>query len=198
VLPQIQLKQFTDRIKQDQTEKQPATGPTDAEMAAARVRTRDSAIQQARNMFNHRRYLFAYYLFLHAESIAPLSDDERQFLTAARSEMVTKLNEKRVRRRAETAFRNGDYESAADGYYQLLSANPDNIAFKKRLFECYEKAGVKLAFQGMAEQAREYFVYAGILEPGNPTIQKHQQVIGRYISGIISRAQLTEWFFFFQ
>ena len=127
-----------------------------------------------------------------------MGDGDRQFLTAARNEMIRPIDARQVKREADRALAKQNYEVATEGYYHLLSSNPDSIEYKKKLTDVYEQAGIANAYNGKGVVAKEYFDYAQILDPINPILKNHEEVVSRLISGRISRHQAQEWFFFFR
>lgn len=199
LIPQLKLRSFYKQFKdQKQAVALPGMEPTPASEAAEIEKKQTELVSQAKQLYNQRRYLLSYYLFLHANTLKTLSDTDQQFLSAARSEMGEEVNEARTRRNAEQAFNQGRFDDAISGYYSLLSNSPDNIRYKKKLIESYEQAGVMHAYAGDGQTAQEYFSYAEILDPANPILKRHRQVMNRYISGLISKRQVREWFHFFR
>jgi len=199
LVPQIRLQQFYRNFRNEQQPKTAeASGPTTAREEDQRARRHQELVEQAKRFYNQRRYLFSYYLFLHANSLLPLSETDQQFLAAARNEMQTEINERQLNRNAERAMQQERYDDAISSYYTLLSAQPDNIGYKKKLIDAYEQAGIQSAFQGKGELAREYFEYGEILDPANPVLKKHKEVASRFISGLITRNQVRQWFYFFR
>lgn len=199
LVPQIRLQQFyRDFRKQKEPQAAESAAPLTAREEDERAKKHQELVDRAKQFYNQRRYLFSYYLFLHANSLLPLSETDQQFLAAARNEMDTEINERQLQRNADRAMQQGRYDDAISTYYQLLSAQPDNIGYKKKLIEAYEQAGIQSAFQGKGELAREYFEYGEILDPANPVLKKHKEVASRFISGIINRNQVRQWFYFYQ
>ncbi len=199
LVPQIRLQQFYSNFrKAQQPETKQASGPKTARENDQRAEHHKELVEQAKRFYNQRRYLFSYYLFLHANSLLPLSETDQQFLSAARNEMKSDINERRLSRNADRAMQQARYDDAISAYYELLSAQPDNIGYKKKLINAYEQAGIQSAFQGKGELAREYFEYGTILDPANPVLKKHIEVTTRYISGLITENQVRQWFYFFR
>jgi tetratricopeptide (TPR) repeat protein len=199
LIPQIKLRQFYNTFRQQkEAAQQPVVTTTPAAEAEETERKHAQLVTHAKQLYNQRRYLLAYYLFLHANTLKNLSDTDQQFLSAARNEMGQEVNESRVSRQAERAFADGNYDEAIAAYYSLLSNQPENIRYKKRLIESYEQAGVQHAYEGDGATAQEYFSYAEILDPANPILKRHKEVMSRYISGLISKRQVQEWFYFFR
>jgi len=199
LIPQIKLRQFYNQFRQQkEAAQQPVVTTSPAAEAEETDRKHAQLVSHAKQLYNQRRYLLAYYLFLHANTLKNLSDTDQQFLSAARNEMGQEVNESRVSRQAERAFADGKYDEAIAAYYSLLSNQPENIRYKKRLIESYEQAGVQHAYEGDGTTAQEYFSYAEILDPANPILKRHKEVMSRYISGLISKRQVQEWFYFFR
>jgi tetratricopeptide (TPR) repeat protein len=154
--------------------------------------------QKARLMYNNGKYLFAYYLYIQAEGYGKLSDNDYSYLQATKERINIKINAKRLLKKAERKFKRKKFEDAISDYYQLLSTTPDNIKFKKRLYECYLNTGIKYGLNGNCKTAKQFFEYALILDPSNRYLPKHLKTIDRCINGIISKNQVKSWFVFFR
>jgi len=155
-------------------------------------------LKDARLMYNNGNYLFSYYLYIQAESYGKISENDFSYFQAAKDRISTKINIRQILKKADRKFKKKKYEEAIDYYYQLLSTNPDNIKFKKKLLTCYVQAGIKYAIKGDCQTPKVFFDYALILEPSDSFIPKHLLTIERCINGIISKNQVKNWFTFFR
>ena len=197
VVPQIRLQQFYKTFKKQNTVKvKPATG--NSKIKKDQERDYQVSTAQAKQFYNEHRYLFAYYLLLHADSIHPLKPEDQQFLNASRNEMLQKVNVSRLKSQAQRYLARGNYAGAIDKIYSILASNPDNIQYKKQLTTLYVKAGIDNVRKNRPNDAKTDFDLARILDPANPLLQKHIMVVNRLLSAQIDRHQADEWFFFFQ
>jgi tetratricopeptide (TPR) repeat protein len=197
LVPQIRLQQFYKTFKKQNTVKvKSATG--NYKIKKAQERDYQVSAARAKQFYNEHRYLFAYYLLLHADSIHPLKPEDQQFLNASRNEMLQKVNVSRLRSQAQRYLARGDYAGAIDKIYSILASNPDNIQYKKQLTTLYVKAGIDNVRKNRANDAKTDFDLARILDPANPLLQKHVMVVNRLLSAQIDRHQADEWFVFFQ
>ncbi len=197
LVPQIRLQQFYKTFKKQNTVKvKSATG--NSKLKKEQERDYQVSAARAKQFYNEHRYLFAYYLLLHADSIHPLKPEDQQFLNASRNEMLQKVNVSRLRSQAQRYLARGDYAGAIDKIYSILASNPDNIQYKKQLTTLYVKAGIDNVRKNRANDAKTDFDLARILDPANPLLQKHVMVVNRLLSAQIDRHQADEWFVFFQ
>ncbi len=197
LVPQIKLRQFYKNFKKEHAVKNNISHPENG-LQLKRERDYQISTQRAKEFYNEHRYLFAYYLFLHADSIRPLNSEDRQFLNAARNEMLQKVNISKLKRRAKRALSRGDYASAIDSIYKILSSNPDNIQYKNQLIRLYVQAGIDNVYKNKPNDAKVDFGFAEILDPANSILKKHEMVVNRLLSAKIDRHQADEWFVFFR
>ena len=197
LVPQIRLRQFYKTFKKQHAVKSD-TSPEISDIKLKREREYQASSTRAKEFYNDHRYLFAYYLLLHADSIHPLNPEDRQFLNASRNEMLQKVNIPQLKRRAQRSLATGDYAKAIENIYAILASNPDNIQYKKQLTTLYVQAGIDSVRKSRPNDAKTYFVFAQILDPMNPLLNKHLMVVNRLLSAEISRHQADQWFIFFR
>lgn len=197
LVPQIRLQQFYKNFKK-QNAARAVSQPVKSSMKKEQEKDYQLSTTLAKKYFNEHRYLFTYYLLLHADSIHPLKPEDRQFLNASRNEMLQKVNVSRLKRQAQRFLARRDYAGAIDSTYSILASNPDNIKYKKQLTSLYVKAGIDNVRKNQPEAAKTNFELARILDPLNPQLQKHVMVVTRLLSARIDRHQADEWFVFFQ
>ncbi|NOZ13774.1 MAG: hypothetical protein GXO69_09035 [Acidobacteria bacterium] len=197
LIPQIKLQQFYKNFKKQNAVKTAVNRP-ESDLQLKRERDYQASTQRAKEFYNEHRYLFAYYLLLHADSIHPLKPEDRQFLNAARNEMLRKVNVSKLKRRAKRALSRGDYANAIDSIYTILSSNPDDIQYKNQLIRLYVQAGIDNVRNNKPNDAKLDFAFAEILDPANSTLKKHMMVVNRLLSAEIDRHQADEWFVFFR
>ncbi len=197
LIPQIRLHQFYNKFRK---EMKPKTEMNRGESALKKKQEKEYQLTttRAKEFYNEHRYLFSYYLLLHADSIHPLSPEDKQFLNAAKNEMYQKVSLARLRRNAQRALAKKDYSRAIDSVYSILSSNPDDIRYKKMLTRLYVQSGIDNVIKNHLNDAKTEFDLARILDPGDPTLKKHLMVVNRLLSGQIDRQQANEWFIFFQ
>ena len=197
LVPQIRLQQFYKNFKK-QNAARAVSQPVKPSVKEEQEKDYQVSTTRAKKYFNEHRYLFAYYLLLHADSIHPLKPEDRQFLNASRNEMLQKVNISRLKRQAQKFLARRDYAGAIESTYSILASNPDNIKYKKQLTSLYVKAGIDDVRKNQPEAAKTNFELARILDPLNPQLQKHVMVVTRLLSARIDRHQADEWFVFFQ
>jgi len=197
LVPQIRLQQFYKTFKKQNTVKV-KSAPGNSKIKKERERDYQVSAARAKQFYNEHRYLFAYYLLLHADSIHPLKPEDQQFLNASRNEMLQKVNISRLKSQAQRHLARGDYAGAIDNIYSILASNPDNIQYKKQLTTLYVKAGIDNVGKNRPNDAKTDFDLARILDPANPLLQKHVMVVSRLLSAQIDRHQADEWFVFFR
>ncbi|RLE21123.1 MAG: hypothetical protein DRJ08_06050, partial [Acidobacteria bacterium] len=196
LVPQIKLQQFYKNFKKQNPAKV-VSSPSRTDAKKKLEKEYQLSTSQAKSFYNEHRYLFAYYLLLHANSIHPLKPEDQQFLNASRNEMQKKVNVSKLRRQAQRSIAKGNYSDAIERIYTILSSNPDNIRYKKQLTSLYVQAGIDSVNKNAPNDAKTYFDFARILDPKNPILKKHALVVNRLISAQISRQQANEWFAFF-
>lgn len=197
LVPQIRLQQFYKDFKKQHATKTD-TSPAESDIKKKQEREYQASSTRAKEFYNEHRYLFAYYLLLHADSIHPLNPEDRQFLNASRNEMLQKVNTSQLKRQAKRSLAKGNYAKAIESIYAILASNPDNIQYKKQLTTLYIQAGIDNVRKNRLNDAKTDFVFARILDPMNPLLKKHLMVVNRLLSAQIDRHQADEWFTFFR
>ncbi len=156
-------------------------------------------VKEAKDYFDMGEYLFAYYTFLHAERYGNLDEQQRAFLLKARQLMTDSgINKNSEVRTAMRFFKRKQYEKAIPHFKKALSANPEDLNVKEKLFECYKNLGIEYSLKFEILKAKTYFKYALVLNRYDKDIPKHLVVLDRFLKGKINKHLLTQWFYFFK